>query len=179
MAPAKWKLAKGKTWRGKLEQVNPNHGKRVPIPKHRQKSMGQGMMLIPKPLDVDALMRAVRKGKLITHSQIREKLASSARVDSTCPMVTGIFVNIAAQAAEEDLQAGKKRVTPYWRTIKDDGKLNDKYPGGAKAHARRLRAEGFKIAPAQGKQPPKVIDFEKYLARINRPCSRIDACINP
>lgn len=58
------------------------------------------------------------------------------------------------------------RITPYWRLIKDDGALNDKFPGGAQAHARRLREEGFEFVPSRGKKPPKVRDFEKYLIKL-------------
>jgi len=57
----------------------------------------------------------------------------------------------------------EKRITPYWRVIKTDGSLNPKFPGGAKAQAAHLRAEGHKIAAAKGKKPPKVKDFDKIL----------------
>jgi hypothetical protein len=165
MATKRWKLPKGSTWKQKLEQEHPNHGKIVAIPAHMRKRFGSGTMLIPKPLDVDALMRKVRKGRLITASQIRDQVARQADADSACPMTTGIFILIAAEAAEEARRAGKKRITPYWRTIKDNGALNVKFPGEAKAQAAKLREEGFTITPAKGKQPPKVKDFEKYLMK--------------
>ena len=59
-----WKLKAGATWRQKLEQEHPNHGKIVPIPPRMQKRFGTGTMVIPRPLDVDAVMRKARKGKL-------------------------------------------------------------------------------------------------------------------
>ena len=49
MARAKWKLAEGKTWRQKLEQEHPNHGKIVAVPARMRKRFGRGTMLIPKP----------------------------------------------------------------------------------------------------------------------------------
>lgn len=161
----KWKLAKGKTWRGKLEAEHPNHGKVVAIPPKMRKQYGTGTMLIPKPLDVDAVMRGVRKGRLITASQIRDRLAKAAGAGTACPLTTGIFVRIVAEAAEEDRRAGKKRITPYWRTIKSDGKFNEKSPGGARAQAAKLRQEGFTIQPGRGKQPPSVKDFERHLVK--------------
>ncbi len=163
---ATWKLKEGRTWRSKLEQEHPNHGKAVKIPPKMQKRFGRGTMLIPRALDVDALMRKVRKGKLVTPSQIRDRLAKDSRDDCACPMTTGIFLRIAAEAAEEDRRNGKKRITPYWRVIKDDGKLNEKFPGGPKAQAAKLHGEGFTIQPAKGKQPPKVKDFERYLTKL-------------
>ncbi len=166
MAKTGWKLRKGSTWRQKLEREHPNHGKMVPVPPRMQKRFGTGMMLIPRPLDVDAVMRKVRKGKLITASQIRDEVAGQSNADSACPMTTGIFIRIVAEAAEEDRRAGKKRITPYWRTIKDNGDLNDKLPGQAKAQAAKLRAEGFTIEPGKGKRPPKVRAFERYLMKL-------------
>ena len=138
MATIKWKLKAGMTWRRKLEQEHPKHGKLVPVPPRMHKRFGTGTMLIPRPLDVDAIVRQVRKGKLITQSALGDRLAQQSRADSTCPMTTGIFLRMVAEAAEEDLRGGKKRVTPYWRTIKDDGKLNEKFPGGVKAQAAHL-----------------------------------------
>jgi len=57
-------------------------------------------------------------------------------------------------------------VTPYWRVIRDDGSLNEKFPGGAKTQSRRLKEEGHSIAPGKGKRPPAVKDFEKSLVRL-------------
>ena len=100
---------------------------------------------MPTPLLVDKLIRTVRKKRLITVNQIREHLARDFDADSTCPLTTGIFVRIAAETAEEDRAAGKKRVTPYWRVLKADGSLNPKFPGGVEAQAARLTEEGHKI----------------------------------
>ena len=161
-----WKLKKGKTWRQKLEEPHANHGKIAPIAPRMQKRFGRGTMLIPRPLDVDAAMKKAKKGKLITQSQIRQILADASEADHACPMTTGIFIRVAAEAAEEDRAAGKKRITPYWRTIRDDGKLNEKFPGGVKAQAAKLRKEGFDVEPAKGKQPPKIKDFERRLVKI-------------
>ena len=35
--------------------------------------------------------------------------------------------------------------TPYWRTLKANGELNAKYPGGIEAQKERLEAEGHTI----------------------------------
>ncbi|MBA3044161.1 hypothetical protein FP804_03390, partial [archaeon] len=137
-----------KTWREKLE--NPPEG----LPKvvkgpAKWKRFGGRRVLVPTPLLVDGLMRKVLKGKLVTVKQIRERLAKDFNADSTCPLTTGIFVRIAAETAEEDLRKGKKRITPYWRVVKPDGGLNEKFPGGVKAQVARLKEEGHIIQ--QGK----------------------------
>lgn len=106
------------------------------------KRWGEGTMVIPAPREVDAIMAKVPRGKLITINEIRAKLAKKHQVDMACPITTGIFAWIAAHAAEEASAAGKKRFTPYWRTLKNGGELNAKYPGGVTGLRRKLQAEG-------------------------------------
>ena len=90
-------------------------------------------------------MKKVPKGKLITINEIRAKLAKKHGADFACPITTGIFAWIAAHAADEAEQDGKKRITPYWRTLKSGGELNAKYPGGIANVRKRLEAEGHTI----------------------------------
>ncbi len=150
-----------RSWREKLS--HPNGGQIVAIPAKMAKRMGQGTLLIPKGTDVDATIRLAKRGQLIKQSQIREHLAREAGADHTCPIVTGIFVRIAAEAAAEDERAGKQRVTPYWRVIRDDGSLIEKLPGGPAGQAARLAEEGQRVVP--GKKP-RVAEFENHLVRL-------------
>jgi hypothetical protein len=146
-------------WRDKLQK--PQEPKVVEIPA-KMSRFGKGTMLIPTPMLVDQLVRKVPKGKLITGSELRRKLAADFATNTTCPLTTGIFLRIAAEAAEEDRANGKRRLTPYWRVIKDDGSLNPKYPGGIESQIRYLRAEGF-TPVRRGKKPPVVKEFERTL----------------
>ncbi|HUA57953.1 MAG TPA: hypothetical protein VML19_04315 [Verrucomicrobiae bacterium] len=143
-----------RSWREKMN--NPDLPKVVDIPPAWRKNCANGSMLIPSPRQVDALIRTVRKGKVITVTEIRGILARQHMTDMTCPLTTGIFVRIAAEAAEEAAREGKSRITPYWRVVKDDGSLNPKFPGGVGAQAGRLRAEGHRIVAGKGKRPPRV-----------------------
>ena len=106
---------------------------------------GEGTMVIPAPREVDALMRRVPRGKVTTINELRAALARKHGVDFACPITTGIFSWIAANAAAEDSARGRKRITPYWRTLKAGGELNPKYPGGIDGIRKHLRAEGHKI----------------------------------
>ena len=115
------------------------------IPKKLHKSWGIGKFVMPSPLEVNSLMKKVSKGKLTTINQLREILAKKYKTTTACPIVTGIFVIIAARAAAEELKEGKKRVTPYWRTIKTNGIINEKYPGGIAAQKKILKQEGHII----------------------------------
>ena len=115
------------------------------IQKKLHKSWGIGKFVMPSPLEVNSLMKNVSKGKLTTINQLRGILAKKYKTTTACPIVTGIFVIIAARAAEEELKEGKKRVTPYWRTIKSNGIINEKYPGGIAAQKKILKQEGHTI----------------------------------
>ena len=120
-------------------------------------------MVIPAPIEVDEIMRAVPKGKVTTINEIRARLAQKHRVNFACPITTGIFAWIAANAAAEAQAEGKKRVTPWWRTLKTGGGLNPKYPGGIAAQSKLLKAEGHGIISAKGKKPPTVKGFEQKI----------------
>ena len=120
--------------------------------------------VIPAPLEVDELIRRVKRGKLTTIDQMREALANKHGATIACPVTTGIFAWIAAHAAHEAMLAGRKRVTPYWRTLKSGGELNGKYPGGVEELARRLRAEGHRVV--QRRKRYFVEEFAGKLARL-------------
>ena len=158
------KFASTNPWREKLTRQQ--EAKIVQIPPRMQARFGKGTMVIPKPLDVDALIRRVPKGKMATVLQLREELARRSKVDVACPLCTGIFVRISAEAAEEERRAGKKSITPYWRVISSEGRLNPKYPGGVARQRRMLSAEGHKVLRAAGKKAPTVADFETALVRF-------------
>lgn len=109
------------------------------------KRWGTGTLVIPAPIEVDEFMRKIPMGKLVTINDIRAALAKKHGATIGCPMTTGIFAWIAAHAAEERKQKGEKDITPYWRTLKNGGTLNEKYPGGAEAQKLLLEQEGHRI----------------------------------
>lgn len=102
-------------------------------------------LVIPSPLDVDEIMRSVKKGKIITIAEIRQKLADKYNTTSACALCTGIFARIAAEAAEERRKLGLKNITPYWRTLKSGGFLNEKFPGGIEELIEKLKEEGHEV----------------------------------
>jgi hypothetical protein len=133
-----------KTWREKLADSKdlPKVGE---INARMSRRWGEGTMVVPAPTEVDAVMRGVPSGKVITVNEIRESLARKHDVDVACPLVTGIFSWIAAHAADEAAAEGETETTPYWRTLKSGGELNPKYPGGIPDLKRRLEAEGHRV----------------------------------
>ncbi|MBL9186885.1 MAG: MGMT family protein [Opitutaceae bacterium] len=130
-----------KSWREKLAD-DKDLPKVVKIPPAGRKRWGGATLAIPAPRDVDALMRTVPRGRVTTINELRAAIAKKHRAAAGCPITTGIFSWIAANAAEEALAAGETAPTPYWRTLKKGGELNPKYPGGIAALERKLAAEG-------------------------------------
>jgi alkylated DNA nucleotide flippase Atl1 len=125
---------------------------------------GTGTIVIPAPKEVDEIMKGVPKGKLVTINQIRAHLAQKHGASIGCPITTGIFASIAARAAEEAATEGKKSITPYWRTLKEGGVINEKYPGGVEGQKKLLEKEGHQVIQ-KGKKY-LVCDFEQHLVRL-------------
>lgn len=148
------------SWREKLadDKGLPKVGK---VTGKLSQRWGTGPMVIPAPREVDALMRKVPKGRLVTINELRAALAKKHKVGFACPITTGIFSWIAAHAAAEAETEGTKRITPYWRTLKTGGEANPNYPGGPAGLAKRLRAEGHKLV-CKGKRL-LVADYENKL----------------
>ena len=128
-------------------------------PKSIEKYGGSRMYFAP-PIDYDKVMKRVPWGKLTTVGEIRRYFARRNRADFTEPITAGIFVSIPAWASSQRTED----ITPYWRTLKANGELNPKYPGGAEAQKAKLEAEGHIVAP-RGRTNIKyfVVDYEKAL----------------
>ncbi|MGQ9689767.1 MAG: MGMT family protein [Thermoproteota archaeon] len=107
--------------------------------------LGDKVVLV-NPSEVIEIMKKVPEGKLITIVEICKQIAESKhKVKACCSLTTGIFIMIAANATKEAAEQGKNLGIPYWRTLKANGFLNEKYPGGAEAQKELLEKEGFKI----------------------------------
>lgn len=154
---------KQKSWQEKLADSK-DLPKVEKIPDKLSKRWGKGTIVIPAPKEVDEIMKKVPKGKLITINEIREILAKKHNATICCPITTGIFSLIAANAAEEARKEGKENITPYWRTLKPGGVINEKYPGGVEAQKKLLEKEGHKVIQ-KGKKYV-VADYEKHLVKL-------------
>ncbi|MGE3308982.1 MAG: hypothetical protein AB7O66_03360 [Limisphaerales bacterium] len=112
---------------------------------------GRGRMLLPTPMLVAEEISAVPKGHLLTVSELRSRLARRFQADFTCPLMSGIFFNLVAGAAEEQIAAGQKPLAPYWRVTLDNGTLSPKTPYGPERQAEHLRGEGHTIGVRRSK----------------------------
>ena len=135
-----------------------------PLSGGMEKRFGPGTVLLPAPGEVDELMRRVRKGRVTTINELREVLARRHGATIACPIVTGIHARISAGAAGELEAEGRRRVTPYWRTLKSRGELNAKSPGGLEQQRQRLAAEGLEIIQRGARL--FVPEYERFLASL-------------
>ena len=105
------------------------------------KKYGGDRMYFAPPIAYDEVMRRVPLGKLLTVGTIRDYFAKQSGADFTEPITAGIFVSIVAWASYQR----ENDETPYWRTLKANGELNSKYPGGIDAQKELLEKEGHII----------------------------------
>ena len=155
---------KKKSWVEKLHDSK-DLPKVVKLTAEQAEKFGGKTLAIASPMEVYDLMNSVPKGKVTTINNMREANALKHHADKGCPITTGIFAWIAANAAEEMSKEGRKKTLAWWRTVKLGGELNPKYPGGAEEQAKRLQAEGIKIFRTKtGKW--KVQDMDKIVYKV-------------
>lgn len=112
-----------KTWQEKL-----HNGKSAQVKPLEKTFAGMpvgSLMYISTPSIIDEYVRQVPKGKSLQVAQLRDELARQNQAEFTCPLSTGIFLRIVAEAAYESLQAGTSEdaITPFWRVIEPNSKL--------------------------------------------------------
>ena len=157
-----------KTWTQKLAD-KPNLPKVLRLEKgfpcynalHKMGVEAGEPVVLANASEVVEIMAAVPEGRVVTIVEVCKKLAAKHKVKGCCSLTTGIFIMTAANAVEEAAAIGKKRTIPYWRTLKADGFLNEKFPGGLEHHRQLLEKEGHTVLPRGRKY--KVADYEKRL----------------
>lgn len=122
------------------------------------KRYGGPRMFFAPPLIYDEIMKRIPEGYLTTVGEIRKYLARINNADFTEPITAGSFISIAAWASEQRTE----NLTPYWRTLKANGEVNPKYPGGIEHQKELLENEGH-IIIQRGRKNIRyfVQDFEK------------------
>jgi len=158
--------ARKRSWAEKLNDAKglPKVGRITGKMAGRWGSKEGDTLVVPAPLEVDALMKKVPRGKLVTINELRIALARQHDTTMACPITTGIFAWIVAHAAEEARAGGSRKITPYWRTLKAGGEINPKYPGGIPAIRKLLAAEGHKVVRKGARS--FVADYQRALAAL-------------
>ncbi|MEM8796625.1 MAG: hypothetical protein AAGE61_13735 [Pseudomonadota bacterium] len=99
-------------------------------------------MLVGTPMMVNDYVSKIPTGEVRSIERLRNELARRHKCDKMCPVSTAIFVRIVAEAAIEEMDAGKQvdQVAPFWRVIAPGDKIAKKLsidPGWI-AHQRTL-----------------------------------------
>ncbi len=130
-----------KTWLEKLYQNKEPQIKRidksfVDIPK-------DSLMLIANPKIISNYIEKIPFGKQIQLKTLRNDLAIEYQADYTCPVTTGIFLRIIAEANYEKLNQGfsTQNITPFWRAIDPKSTLAKKLSFGAEFLIEQIKKE--------------------------------------
>jgi hypothetical protein len=103
-------------------------------------------MLIPTPIIVKAYIESIPRSQVRTPPEMRANLAEQHGTDMTCPLTAGIFTRIVAEAALDEMRAGKSpdAITPFWRLVAPKTPLAKKLSCGQEFLLERRKAEGLK-----------------------------------
>ena len=130
-----------KTWTDKLHETKQAKVKRIEtdfadIP-------AGSSMFIATPQIIDGYVKQLKKGAQVNIKTLRKDLALQHGADYTCPVTTGLFLRIVAEAAYENLQQGTpvSKLTPFWRVIEPDSPLAKKLSFGQDFLKKQIRAE--------------------------------------
>jgi len=123
-------MTKKKSWLDKLNETKEPKLKRIDID-FADIPAGSNMF-IATPKIIDNYIQEIGVGKRIDTKTLRKDLALAHNADYTCPVTTGIFLRIVAEANYEKLQQGKhvKEITPFWRVIEPKSVLAKKLTFG-------------------------------------------------
>jgi hypothetical protein len=136
-------MARRKTWLEKL-----NSGSEPHVEKTSKLFCGipaGSLLLISNSREVQALVKRIPEGRALTQAEVRARLAKRHHADAACPISTGIFLRIVAEAAWEEIAAGKdpSEVTPFWRIVEPGSPLAKKLTCGTAFVERMRRSEGI------------------------------------
>jgi hypothetical protein len=123
-------MAVKKTWLEKLNEKKDAIVKRIDsgfadIP-------AGSLMLIATPAIIESYIRKIPKGRKVTLQTMRKDLALEAGAEYTCPLTTGIFLRIVAEANYEKYATTKsfRGVAPFWRVVQPGTTLAKKLTFG-------------------------------------------------
>jgi len=132
---------KRKSWEEKLNDAK-DLPKVVHLKGKTRRKWKVETLAIPSPREIFSFVQEVPAGKVATIPDLQAAVAKKHGAEMGCPMTTGIFTWITAQASEELEAKRAGSGAPYWRILKSDGSLNPKFPGGIEQQAKRLAKEG-------------------------------------
>jgi len=134
-------MAIKKTWLDKLNEKKEPKIKRIDFD-FADIPAGSNMF-IATPKLIDEYIQEIGIGKRLDIKTLRKDLAIEHNADYTCPVTTGIFLRIVAEANYEKLQHGKRveEITPFWRVIEPKSVLAKKLTFGQEFLLQQIEKE--------------------------------------
>lgn len=138
------KSLKSKTWTEKVNDVTKVH-----VVKKNDKDFAgipaNSTMLIATPKIVEEYVRQIPKGAGTTLQDMRVDLAHEYNAEFTCPVTSGIFLRMVAEAAFEQVEQGKaiSSVAPFWRIVDKKSPLLKKLSFGSDFVLQQRKKEGL------------------------------------
>ncbi len=132
-----------KSWSEKLRGAKPAH---VSVLDKPFGGFQKGdKLFIATPVMVRDYMKKIRRGSSRSVADMRADFAKAHKAKGTCPITSSIFARIAAEAALDEMAAGKAadKITPFWRLIDAKSPVAKKLSCGPAFVAKMRRAEGI------------------------------------
>jgi ABC-type uncharacterized transport system ATPase subunit len=138
-------MTKKKSWLDKLNENKEPKIKRIEI--DFADIPAGSTMFIATPKLIDQYIKEIGVGKRINIKTLRKDLALAHNADYTCPVTTGIFLRIVAEANYEKLQQGERleEITPFWRVIEANSTLAKKLTFGQEFLLQQIEKESTNL----------------------------------
>lgn len=134
-------MASKKTWTEKLHCDKEPKIKRIDF--NFADIPANSNMFIATPQIIDNDIKQIPKGKIVSVQTMRKDLAIENKADYTCPVTTGMFLRIVAEANFEKYQQTNsiKSITPFWRVVEPNSTLSEKLTFGKDFIIKQRQAE--------------------------------------
>jgi hypothetical protein len=134
-------MASKKTWTEKLHCDKEPKIKRIDF--NFADIPANSNMFIATPQIIDNYIKQIPKGKIVSVQTMRKDLAIENKADYTCPVTTGMFLRIVAEANFEKYQQTNsiKSITPFWRVVEPNSTLSEKLTFGKDFIIKQRQAE--------------------------------------
>ncbi len=143
---------KRKTWH---EKMHPGFPCQVVVTQKKFADIPAGAsMFVATPEIVSAYISNIPFGAFTSLQQMRKDLAAEHHADYCCPVTSGIFLRIVAEATWEDIEAGKtpEEVTPFWRMMDPKSPAAKKLTFGTDLLSTMQRKEGIVVLSAKARK---------------------------
>jgi hypothetical protein len=119
-----------KSWEEKLHKTNTTKVEKLEK-KFSDMPIGS-LMFIATPMLINNYINDIPKGKAVAVTTMRKDIAIENNADNCCPLTTGIFLRIVAEAAHEKYAKTNslKGITPFWRVVAPNSPLAKKLSFG-------------------------------------------------